>query len=113
PFTDLAREYSRGPAAATGGALGSFTRGSLMPEIEAVVFGDLPVGELSPVVKTRFGQHLFLVTNRIDGQPQAIEDLPETLQEDIRRAFFSTRMEQELDLLLTDLRRQVVVEYKQ
>jgi peptidyl-prolyl cis-trans isomerase SurA len=112
-FADLAREYSRGPAAAAGGNLGSFTRGSLLPEIEAVVFGDLPVGTLSPVIKTRFGYHLFLVTNRLNDQPQTFADLPPHIQEDIQRAFFTDQLENELDTMLADLRRQVAVEFKQ
>ena len=37
-----------------------------MKEFDAVVFGDLEVGTVSEPVKTQFGAHLILVTDRTD-----------------------------------------------
>jgi len=58
-FAELARENSDGPSGPQGGDLGTFTRGDLVPEFEAVVFGIQP-GQIGPVVETPFGYHVIL-----------------------------------------------------
>lgn len=46
-----------------GGELGSFGRGRMIPEFENAVFS-MPVGEISPPVRTQFGYHLIQVQKR-------------------------------------------------
>jgi parvulin-like peptidyl-prolyl isomerase len=58
-FDALVKQYSDDQSASDGGMLGRFTKGELMPEINDVVFAMAP-GEVSPVVETPFGFHLFL-----------------------------------------------------
>jgi protein-disulfide isomerase len=58
PFVELAKQ-SDDKTPSEGGMLGRFTRGELMPEIDGVVFALKP-GELSPVVETPFGFHVFM-----------------------------------------------------
>jgi protein-disulfide isomerase len=62
PFGKLAEEQSDDDTPSEGGLLGRFTRGELLPEIDRVVFALAP-GELSPVVETPFGFHVFLRDN--------------------------------------------------
>lgn len=57
PFEDVAREYSDDASAATGGDLGFFGRGVMVPEFEDAVFS-LDDGEISGIVPTRFGFHV-------------------------------------------------------
>ena len=57
-FGDLAREHSDCPSGRSGGALGSFGRGAMVPEFEEAAFA-LEVGETSGVVETDFGYHLI------------------------------------------------------
>lgn len=63
-FADLARAHSQCPSGRGGGDLGEFGRGDMVPEFDKVVFGDIPVGQVSQPVKTQFGYHLLVVTAR-------------------------------------------------
>lgn len=60
-FEEAARRYSQDASAARGGDLGWFTKGEMEPAVDAVVFS-LEPGEVSPVVTSRMGFHLFRVT---------------------------------------------------
>ncbi len=64
-FEKLAGEHSSCPSGKQGGSLGEFGQGQMVPEFDQVVFGDLPVGQVSEPVKTQFGYHLIEVQNRI------------------------------------------------
>lgn len=63
PFEDVAAEHSLCPSGANGGDLGFFGRGQMVREFEQAAF-DLNVGELSAPVRTNFGWHLILVTDK-------------------------------------------------
>ncbi len=64
-FEDLAKAHSECPSGKEGGSLGQFGQGQMVPEFDAVIFGDLPVGEVSEPVKTQFGFHLIQVQQRM------------------------------------------------
>lgn len=63
PFEDVAAEYSLCPSGANGGDLGFFGHGQMVGEFEKAAF-DLKVGELSDPVRTNFGWHLIIVTDK-------------------------------------------------
>ena len=60
-FADQAREHSECPSGSSGGDLGDFGRGMMVPPFEEVAF-DLDVYEVSGPVETDFGYHLILRT---------------------------------------------------
>ena len=62
-FEALAQEHSKCPSGASGGALGSFGQGQMVPEFDKVVFND-EVGVVHGPVQTQFGYHLLEVTER-------------------------------------------------
>jgi peptidyl-prolyl cis-trans isomerase C len=62
-FADLARRYSLSADAKVGGDLGFFPPGQMPPAFDEVVF-KLPVGQVSDVVETEYGYHLFRVLER-------------------------------------------------
>ncbi len=62
-FAKIARERSQSPDAASGGDLGYFSRGQMPPEFENAVFG-LKVGQISEVIESIYGFHVFKVVNR-------------------------------------------------
>ena len=62
-FADLAKQHSSCPSGKSGGDLGSFGPGAMVPEFDAVVFS-APVNTVQGPVKTQFGYHLLEVTAR-------------------------------------------------
>ncbi len=79
-FAEIAKEKSDCPSGSRGGDLGSFTHGQMVPEFDKAAF-ELPIGKLSDVVKTQFGYHLILVTEKKaaveakDGKPAEPESV--------------------------------------
>ncbi len=64
-FADVAKEHSTCPSGKSGGDLGSFGKGQMVPEFDEVIFKD----ELNVVhgpVQTQFGYHLIEITSRTD-----------------------------------------------
>ncbi len=64
-FEDVAKENSKCPSGASGGALGEFGPGQMVPEFDTVVFNE-EVGKVHGPVKTQFGYHLLEITSRED-----------------------------------------------
>lgn len=64
-FGQLAAEYSKCPSGSSGGDLGEFGQGQMVPEFDRVVFNDA-VGEVHGPVSTQFGYHLVEITSRSD-----------------------------------------------
>ena len=55
---ELAKKFSKCPSGQSGGDLGEFARGRMVPAFEEAAF-ELAVGETSGPVRTRFGFHLI------------------------------------------------------
>ena len=64
-FADLAKAHSSCPSGKAGGSLGQFNQGAMVPEFDAVIFSELPIGEVSDPVQTQFGFHLIEVQQRM------------------------------------------------
>ena len=64
-FGELAKQHSSCPSGQSGGALGEFGPGDMVPEFDKVVFS-ADVGTVQGPVKTQFGYHLLEVTARTD-----------------------------------------------
>jgi len=62
-MADLAKQHSSCPSGNSGGDLGSFGPGMMVPEFDAVCFNE-EVGVVHGPVKTQFGYHLLEVTER-------------------------------------------------
>ncbi len=62
-FGQLAAEYSQCPSGSSGGDLGEFDKGRMVPEFDQVVFND-SVGEVHGPIATQFGHHLIEITSR-------------------------------------------------
>lgn len=64
-FADLAKKHSSCPSGRSGGSLGLFSKGDMVPEFDRVVFSDLELGKVSEPVKTQFGWHILTVSKRM------------------------------------------------
>ncbi len=84
-FAKVAREESVGPEATRGGDLGFFSRGALPDAIDRVAFS-MPVGAVSPPVRTPYGHHILKVLEREKGGPPDYAAVRERVMEDIRTA---------------------------
>jgi len=62
-FAQLAAEYSQCPSGASGGDLGEFEQGRMVPEFDQVVFSGA-IGEIHGPVATQFGYHLIEILSR-------------------------------------------------
>ncbi|QPJ65509.1 MAG: peptidylprolyl isomerase [Candidatus Nitrohelix vancouverensis] len=62
-FADVAKTHSKCPSGASGGDLGEFRPGQMVPEFDTVVFNE-EVGKVHGPVKTQFGFHLIEITSR-------------------------------------------------
>lgn len=56
-FANVASEVSLCPSRKRGGDLGTFGRGRMVREFEQAAFA-LQKGQISPIVKTKFGYHI-------------------------------------------------------
>lgn len=62
-FAKVAREHSSCPSGRSGGDLGSFGPGQMVPEFDKAVFSSELNTVIGPV-RTQFGYHLLEVTSR-------------------------------------------------
>ena len=57
-FANIAQQVSLCPSGKRGGDQGTFSRGKMVKEFETAAFA-LNKGEVSPIVKTKFGYHII------------------------------------------------------
>lgn len=83
-FASLAKEFSEDPLTkAAGGEMGYFARGRLVPVLEEPVFL-LEVGEISAILKSDFGFHIFKVEDRKPAGLLEYGEVHERIAEDLR-----------------------------
>jgi peptidyl-prolyl cis-trans isomerase D len=93
-FAELAREHSEGPSRESGGDLGYFSQGDMVPPFDQAVFALQP-GQISEVVKTDFGYHIILLE---DIRPAGTRPL-----EEVRGEIIATLQNREAEALAFQL----------
>lgn len=98
-FADLARERSLSADAKDGGDLGWFPRGVMPPQFDAVAFS-LGPGQISEVVSTDYGFHVFKVIER---RPARKKDLA-SVRAEVERRLLRAKQEQAQTEFVNQLR---------
>lgn len=80
-FAELARKYSKDPAAANGGDLGWFKKGDMVPAFSDAAFSLKPGETVPEPVQTQFGWHVIKVLDKRQAPPPPFEQV----QNDIRQ----------------------------
>jgi len=91
-FAELARQYSQDPSAKAGGDLGELTRGELQPLFEEAIL-KLPVGAVTPPIRSASGFHLFRLEAREELSPQAEAQIRQQIRELLLRRKYQERLE--------------------
>jgi len=92
-FNRVAQLYSQGSTAKEGGGLGTYKKGELSPQIEAIVF-QMSRGQISDVIQTRTGFEFLLVDDHFQAGLQPFDK--------VEADIFSTIRAQKLQPLLRD-----------
>lgn len=104
-FEDVANAYTEDPSGAgTGGELGWFGKGRMVPEFEDVAFAT-PAGQISEPVRTVFGFHLIKVEETKAPGYQSLDDVKDvirqTIAEDSAADSLQDHLDQALEVILT------------
>jgi peptidyl-prolyl cis-trans isomerase C len=84
-FAELAKKHSTDAASRkTGGDLGEFSRGQMIPEFERAAF-TLKKGEMSGIVRSEYGYHLIKVTDRKEGKLQELAQVSGQIRQKLVR----------------------------
>lgn len=105
-FAELARLYSQDGSAESGGELGFFGRGMMVPEFEEAAFALNEPNSVSPIVQTQYGYHLIQLIERKEAsgdEPEQINarhiliqvSLDQYLQEQVNKAKIKKYIEPE------------------
>ncbi|MBE6541852.1 MAG: peptidylprolyl isomerase [Ruminococcaceae bacterium] len=87
-FEDAAKENSTCPSGKSGGALGEFGKGQMVPEFEKAC-EELEIGAMSAPVQTQFGWHLVKLIDKADGGVIALADV----KDEIRQALMGQKQQ--------------------
>ena len=78
-FSTVAKQYSEGPLASSGGEIWTMKRGDLAPELEQAALA-LPIGQPSDIITTPAGFHLIIVEERVPGRTLPFDQVKERLR---------------------------------
>jgi peptidyl-prolyl cis-trans isomerase SurA len=107
-FAELAKSYSEDPAARKdGGALGTFKKGDMMPELESAILAMKP-GEVSELVYTTSGFHIVKLEERTSGKMKPFESVKAEIEETLYRK----KSEDRFNLWAKELRTKASIEMK-
>lgn len=100
-FKEMARRYSKGITAQSGGDLGVFTRGDLPEEFEKVIFALKP-GEISVPFLSSSGYHLFLMEEWVPRHAQKFFEVQQQIFEELVAGKERVALEKFLNDLVRD-----------
>lgn len=106
-FDGLAKTYSDGPGASEGGLMGYVKKGDLLPEIETVIFSLKP-GEVSGVVQTSLGYHIFKVEEKDDAKIIAFSEA----RRDVESAVYRSKADAKIKGWIESMKKSAYIAFK-
>ncbi|MBP3923859.1 peptidylprolyl isomerase [bacterium] len=107
-FAKFAKENSQDKTTAiNGGDLGFFAANEMVPEFSAAAFDTKPGSLTNRVVKSKFGYHIIMVTDRMESSQQPFEKV----KSGIKNYLENQKQIKALDNLTESLKRQAKIEY--
>ncbi len=104
-FAKVAKEVSEGPSAKNGGDLGFFRRGQMVKPFEDAAFG-MKVGQVSGIVRTRFGFHIIKVTGKKPASMVAFAKVEDKIKAYLKQK----KIQDEVQAMLKSLRKHAKIE---
>ena len=112
-FAGLAKKYSEGPSKTTGGELGWFSRGDMVPEFEETAFATAK-GNISKPVRTQFGWHVIYVEDRKEAKDKPLEEVKDeisrSLAEEKAASKATDMLDQAMDRLVSGMKLEEVAD---
>jgi peptidyl-prolyl cis-trans isomerase SurA len=106
-FAEVAKAYSEGPTAQTGGLLGTMRRGEMAPEIEEQAF-TLPVGQVSGIIQTNTGLNIIKVESRKDDPLVPVDEVRDKIREALLDEKFAAKQKEWVE----DLKRKASIQIR-
>lgn len=94
-FEKLARNHSEGPSSEEGGLLGYVQRGQMVKSFEETAFS-LDPGEVSDIIRTRFGFHIVKVTDRKEKKVSPYKEVKTDIVDHLK----TSKMDEKVQALL-------------
>ena len=107
-FAEEAKKNSDCPSGQSGGSLGWFGRGMMVPEFDKVAF-EMKKGEVSDIVTTQFGYHIIYKADEKGGGAQTLVDVHDQVKDLLRHEARGRAM----DAFVAELRANAKVEYRE
>ncbi|KIM11559.1 MAG: hypothetical protein KU37_04970 [Sulfuricurvum sp. PC08-66] len=98
-FMELAKANSRDGSAQSGGDLGFFPQGAMVPEFEKAVFA-MQKGSVTPKpVKTQFGYHLIYLEETRGGEKRSYDEVKPQVEQALKSDIFQKELKAKMEKL--------------
>jgi peptidyl-prolyl cis-trans isomerase D len=102
---ELAKKHSQDEAsAAKGGDLDFFNKGQMVPEFDKAAF-ELPIGQLSGLVKTSYGYHIIKVTDRRPASQRTLAEVRAQIEDQLKWEQAQTQAQKLADEVAKELKK--------
>ena len=102
-FEEIARNESQSSESGKSGLMGYFERGTLPKEMEDVVFS-LKINEISPIVESPYGYHIFKVTQKRNRRVLFLDSVKEEIKQNVLSEKLRTAYQEYLSILHQELK---------
>ena len=110
-FAKVAMEYSEGPTAPKGGDLGFFSRKRMVKEFSDVAFSQKD-GEISDVVKTRYGLHIIQTLEHKPAVQKTFEEEKESVRRSIENRKKGEQRRNAMRTIKSEIKSEILVDFK-